>query len=68
MTNVIALYTGGSIEHSDLFGTVTAGYYSDYSGMSEDCTLVESIIDTIENMSDTVQDTYRGDMITDVKN
>ena len=27
---------------------------------------MESIIDTIDTMSDTVQDTYRSDMITDV--
>ena len=63
MTNLIPVNTAGLV-YSNLGSAVTPLYYNDYS--SEDDTGVESIIDTIDTMSDTVQDTYRSDMITDV--
>ena len=63
MTNLIPMNTVGPV-HSTLVSAVTPVYYSDYT--SEHDTGVDSIIDTIDTMSETVQDTYRGDMITDV--
>ena len=70
MTDLMPMNTVGSV-NSNLVSDVTVGYYSDYN--SEHNNGLDSIIDTIDTMSDTIDTmsdngTYRGDMITDVKN
>ena len=51
--------------HLPPYTTLGTIRYHDYNaGHSEDG--VDTIIDTIENVSDVAQETYRGDMISDV--
>ena len=61
MTGLVP-FTSGHLTPYTTLGTNT---YHDYNiGHSE--VGVDTIIDTIENVSDVAQETYRGDMISDV--
>ena len=61
MTGLVPITSG----HLPPYSTLGTTSYHDYNiGHSEDG--VDTIIDTIENVSDVAQETYRGDMISDV--
>ena len=55
-------FTSGYLPPYTALGNTS--YYSDNAGYSD--AGVDAIIDTIENVSDVAQETYRGDMISDV--
>ena len=52
--------------NSGLFSTVAPRYFSDYG--TDHHTGVDGIIATIEDMSDSGQDSYRSDMMSDINN
>ena len=55
-------FTSGYLPQYTTLGNTS--YHGDNTGYSDDG--VDTIIDTIENISDFAQETYRGDMISDV--
>ena len=61
MTGLVP-FTSGHLPPYTSLGTTS--YHGDNTGYSDDG--VDTIIDTIENVSDGAQETYRGDMISDV--